>query len=119
MNNFDLTADRIFSKKIDFNFLMEKPNVLSVFDDKFTECIRTGNVYVGTAKEIHMQKMCSGFGSNDGICDRCGRIIMPWVNNGLCEKCSDELEYEYKEKPEWLNNRSSFTNDDETPWFVV
>ena len=118
MNDFDLTLNRIFTSRPNTN-LFPQENLFSKFDDKKTENLRKGNMYVGSANDIYLQHMCEGFGENNGLCDRCGDLIMPWIKSGICEKCIEEMNYEDKEMPAWLKRNNSFNSPESSLWFLV
>lgn len=117
MNDFDLTLNRVFTRRPTTNLISS--NLFEEFDDKKTETLRKGVMYVGSANDIHLQKQYEGFGENNGTCDRCGGLIMPWVKMGVCEKCTNHMDYEDNEMPEFLRRNNSFEKPEVAPWFIV
>lgn len=69
-------------------------NDLSPFIDqkRHDELEQTGACYTGDGKDIAMKKMCDAFCINNGVCDRCGKLIPPWYKYGLCPKCNEEMD---------------------------
>lgn len=119
MNNFDLTLNQVFTKKPSFGVIEESRGIFFEFDDKRSESVPTANMYVGSAESIFWSRKNAGFGVNDGYCDRCGGIIPAWVRSGLCEKCEEEVIYECKNKPFWMEDKNSEVYEGENSWLFL
>lgn len=116
-SNIDLTENQMFSREpvqlrgiVSTIFGMALPwtfRQLRIHCREF-EAIRTGD-----RQEREAKKLCDKEVSRN-YCDRCGVYLanIPWSRTyGLCQKCSDDLEKEFRTYP-WEDKTPSRPNNE-------